>query len=99
MVVCRDVSAYLAIKYLSINAQAAFKPTNSYSTLLLFFPRIKQAYNLIMIVTISFINFVLYSGKKFYLIFVFTPVDYGLCKSTPSIFSEVLQSVQVQLTI
>ena len=63
--------------------------------MLYYFARIKQAYHLIVIVTINFINFILYSGKKFYLLFIFTQVDYGRCKSTPSIFAEVLESVQV----
>ena len=72
----------------------AFEPSNSKQPLALF-PRIKQANHLIVIVSINFINFLLYSGKKFYLAFIFTQVDYGSCKSSPSIFAEVQESVQV----
>ena len=47
--------------------------------------RVKQAQTLIIVVTINFVNFLLYSSQKIYLLF-FVPVDCGGYKSKPALF-------------
>ena len=60
--------------------------------------RVKQAQTLIIVVTINFVNFLLYSSQKIYLLF-FVPVDCGGYKSKPALFSDFLHDFQVHNSV
>ena len=60
--------------------------------------RVKQAQTLIIVITINFVNFMLYSSQKIYLLF-FVPVDCGGYKSKPAFFSDFLHDFQVHNSV
>ena len=62
-----------------------------------FLTRIKQAQTLIVVISINFANFLLYSSEKFYTLILFTPVDCGGFMSSQPIFATVISRVQVKI--